>query len=180
MLHLIWFHVIHIKHVKRKPTQTIIRKNELKRESSIQFVTDRVHILKKKLESKKQRKKSIWIKPWLNNCMYTSAFNNAFAELMVNDKDECRWYFHLQFWIADLSFQFCKYNMKKYFIFAIWSCLNYIFILSFFNRKVFHKQENSENRSPEFSCFMKGCKKYIKHFLVVYTMELLWNMYSCL
>ena len=41
-LHLIWFHEIHIKYLKRKPPR--LRKNEFKRESSIQFVTDRVHI----------------------------------------------------------------------------------------------------------------------------------------
>ena len=43
-LHVIWYHETHIKNVKRKPPRTIIRKNEFKRESSVQFFTDRVHI----------------------------------------------------------------------------------------------------------------------------------------
>ena len=30
-----------------------------------------------------------------------------------------------------------------------------------FNRKVFHEQENSESQFSEFSCFMKGYKKYM-------------------
>ena len=30
-----------------------------------------------------------------------------------------------------------------------------------FNSKVFHVREKSENRFAEFSCFMKGFKKYI-------------------
>ena len=34
-LHLIWFHEIHIKYVKRKPPRTMIGKNEYKRESGV-------------------------------------------------------------------------------------------------------------------------------------------------
>ena len=41
-LHLIWFYEIHVKHVNRKPPR--LRKNEFKREPSVQFVTDKVHI----------------------------------------------------------------------------------------------------------------------------------------
>ena len=42
--HLIWFHEIHIKYVKRKPLQTMIGKNEYKRESSVQLLADRLDI----------------------------------------------------------------------------------------------------------------------------------------
>ena len=43
---------------------------------------------KKTGKQKTERKRSISIKPWLKNLMYISAFNNIFAELMVNDKEE--------------------------------------------------------------------------------------------
>ena len=43
-LYLIWFHEIHIKLVKRKSPRTTKRKNEFKREPSVQFVTDKLHI----------------------------------------------------------------------------------------------------------------------------------------
>ena len=42
--HLILFHENHIKYVKRKPLQTMIGKNKYKRESGVQFVTDRVDV----------------------------------------------------------------------------------------------------------------------------------------
>ena len=41
-----------------------------------------------------------------------------------------------------------------------------------FNRKVFHDREMSENRFSEFSYFMKGLKKYIMTYSLVYTMKL--------
>ena len=43
---------------------------------------------KKNTKQKTKRKRSVWVKPWLNNCMYTSAFQNIFAELIVNDREE--------------------------------------------------------------------------------------------
>ena len=47
------------------------------------------HIFSKKTTKQKtKRKRSVWVKPWLKNCMYTSAFNNIFAELIVNDKEQ--------------------------------------------------------------------------------------------
>ena len=49
------------------------------------------HIFSKKTAKQKtKRKRSVWVKPRLENCMYTSAFNNIFAELIVNDKEEFR------------------------------------------------------------------------------------------
>ena len=42
---------------------------------------------KKSTQQKSIRKKSAWIEPLLKNRMYTSVFNNVFAELMVNDKE---------------------------------------------------------------------------------------------
>ena len=42
----------------------MIGKNEYKRESSVQFVTDRVDIfLKKTTKQKTKRKRSAWVKP---------------------------------------------------------------------------------------------------------------------
>ena len=42
-----------------KPPQTIIRKNEFKRESIFKFVSNKIHILLKQLQSKKQREKGV-------------------------------------------------------------------------------------------------------------------------
>ena len=41
-------------------------------------------------EITKQKKRSVWDKRWLKNRMYASAFNDIFAELMINDKEEFR------------------------------------------------------------------------------------------
>ena len=41
------------------------------------------YIFTKKQETK--RKMSVKVKPWLKNGLYTSAFNNMLAELIVND-----------------------------------------------------------------------------------------------
>ena len=38
-------------------------------------------------KQKTNRKRSAWVEPWLKNRLYTSAFNNIFAKLMVNDKE---------------------------------------------------------------------------------------------
>ena len=47
---------------------------------------------KKSTKQKTKRKRSVWVKAWLKNRMYTTAFNNIFAEVMVNDKEEfCRY-----------------------------------------------------------------------------------------
>ena len=43
---------------------------------------------KKSIKQKTKRKTSVWVKPWLNNCMYTSTFNNIFAEMIEDDKEE--------------------------------------------------------------------------------------------
>ena len=50
---------------------------------------------KKSTKQKTKRKRSVWVKSWLKNRMYTSAFNNIFAELMVNDKEEFRRYLRI-------------------------------------------------------------------------------------
>ena len=56
-LYLIWFHEIHIEYVKMKSPRTIIQKNEFKRESSVRFVTDRIHIFWKNYKAKRQNEK---------------------------------------------------------------------------------------------------------------------------
>ena len=54
------------------------------------------HIFSKNTTKQKtKRKRSVWVKPWLKNYMYTSAFNNIFAELTVNDKEEFRQYLRI-------------------------------------------------------------------------------------
>ena len=51
------------------------------------------HIFSKKLQSKKRNEKGEYgLSP---GCMYTSAFNNIFAELIVNDKEEFRRYLRI-------------------------------------------------------------------------------------
>lgn len=42
----------------------------------------------KTTKQKAKRKWTVWVKAWLENCMYTSAFSNTFAGLMVNDNQE--------------------------------------------------------------------------------------------
>ena len=45
---------------------------------------------KKTTKQKTKRKRSVCVKPWLKNRIY--AFNDIFAELMVNNKEEfCRY-----------------------------------------------------------------------------------------
>ena len=42
------------------------------------------HIFSKKTTKQiTKRKSSVWVKPMLKNCMYASAFNDIFAELMI-------------------------------------------------------------------------------------------------
>ena len=36
-------------------------------------------------KQKTRRKRSVWVKPWLKNRLHTSAFNNIFADLMINE-----------------------------------------------------------------------------------------------
>ena len=54
------------------------------------------HIFSKKTKTKnRNEKRSVWVKPWLKNCMCTSAFNNIFAALIVNYKEEYRRYLRI-------------------------------------------------------------------------------------
>ena len=59
---------------------------------------------KKSTKQKTKRKRSVWVKSWLKNRMYTSAFNNIFAELMVNDKEEFRRYLKITTASYEVSF----------------------------------------------------------------------------
>ena len=45
---------------------------------------------KKNTKQKTKRKRSAWLTPWLKSRIYKSAFNNIFAELIVDDKEEFR------------------------------------------------------------------------------------------
>ena len=80
-LHLIWLHEIHIKYVKRKPRGTKIGKKWIQKRATCLLVIE--HIFSKKTTKQKMKQKwSAWVKPWLKKCMYTSPFNNIFAELI--------------------------------------------------------------------------------------------------
>ena len=95
-LHLIWFHEIHIEYVKRKPPWTMKGKIMNTKENQVFSLLLFEHIFCKKTTKKKPKwKRSVWVKPWLKNCMYTSAFNNIFVELLVNDKEEFRRYLRI-------------------------------------------------------------------------------------
>ena len=50
---------------------------------------------KKSAKQKPKGKSSAWVKYWLKNRMYTSVFNNIFAELMVNHKEGFRRYLRI-------------------------------------------------------------------------------------
>ena len=59
---------------------------------------------KKSTKRKTKRKRSVWVKSWLKNRMYTSAFNNTYAELMVKDKEEFRGYLRINTASYEVSF----------------------------------------------------------------------------
>ena len=59
---------------------------------------------KKSTKQKTERKRSVWVKSWLKNRMYTSAFNNIFAVLMINDKEEFRRYLRINTASYEVSF----------------------------------------------------------------------------
>ena len=42
-----------------------------------------------------RRQRSVWVKPWLANRQYKSAFNNIFAELRLRDQEEFRKYLRM-------------------------------------------------------------------------------------
>ena len=59
---------------------------------------------KNSTKQKPTRKRTVWVKPWLKNRIYTSAFNNIFAELMVNDKEEFCQYLRIDIASYQVSF----------------------------------------------------------------------------
>ena len=58
---------------------------------------------KKSTKQKTKRKRSVWVKSWLKNRMYTSAFNNIFA-VLINDKEELRRYLRINTALYEVSF----------------------------------------------------------------------------
>ena len=38
-------------------------------------------------QSKKRKKRSVWMKPWLKNRLRTSAYQNIYQELRLKDKE---------------------------------------------------------------------------------------------
>ena len=93
-LHLIWFHEIH--KCKKEASTNYDRKKMKTKENQVFSLLVIEHIFSKNTTKQKtKRKRSVWVKPWLKNYMYTSAFNNIFAELTVNDKEEFRQYLRI-------------------------------------------------------------------------------------
>ena len=81
-LHLIWFDKIYIKYVKTKPPLTMIGKKWIQKRIKCSICYRQNTYFLKIYKAKTKRKRSGWVKPWLKNRTYTSAFI-IFAELMV-------------------------------------------------------------------------------------------------
>ena len=77
-LHIIGFHEIHVKYVKRNPSGTIISKYLI----CLEYIFS-----ENTTKQKTKRKRSVRVKPWLKNRRHVSAFDNKYiyAELMVNE-----------------------------------------------------------------------------------------------
>ena len=70
------------------------------------------HIFSKKTtKQKSKRKRNVWVKPMLKNCMYTRAFNDIFGELIVNDNEEFRRY--LRIYIATYHYFFFAWQINR-------------------------------------------------------------------
>ena len=81
-LHLIWFDKIYVKYVKTKPPLTMIGKKWIQKRIKCSICYRQNTYFLKIYKAKTKRKRSGWVKPWLKNRTYTSAFI-IFAELMV-------------------------------------------------------------------------------------------------
>ena len=68
-LHIIGFHEIHVKYVKRNPSGTIISKYLI----CLEYIFS-----ENTTKQKTKRKRSVRVKPWLKNGRYTTAFNNIY------------------------------------------------------------------------------------------------------
>ena len=109
-LHIIWFHEIHVKCVKRNPSRTIISKCSICLE----------HIFSKNTaKQKRKRKKGVRVKSWLKNRRYTSALNNITTIIRSR-------------WLMRLKNQYC-------FVLLYISCLTLFFMgeSKFYPPKIF-------------------------------------------
>ena len=178
---------MHIKHVKKKSPWTIKKKIEFKRESSVQFVSDRVHISIKTGKQETETKRSICAKLGLKNLMYTSAFNDIFAKLIVNDKEEFLKLKLLK--LLQSIFQiFLNTLQKNFFMFAVCICSPPFvwtsFSFSFLQTSLIIKEQEAKGFEPELSitricvlwCKIEAGKFKIKIVSMLYS-ELLSDLY---
>ena len=52
----------------------------------IMFLAIGVKLDGEDVQVKKRKKRSVWMKPWLKNCLRASAYQNIFQELRLKDK----------------------------------------------------------------------------------------------
>ena len=88
-LHLIWFHEIHVNYVKKNPSRAAASKINSKKSSVINLWLTEYIFSKNTTKKNMKRKRSVKVKPWLKNCLYTSAFNNMLAKLIMIFKNQC-------------------------------------------------------------------------------------------
>ena len=82
-LHIIRFHKIYVKYVKRNHSRTIIRKCSI----CFEYVFS-----KNSTKQKTKRKRNVKVKPWLKNRRYTTTFNNIYMR---------------SWWLMRLKNQYC-------------------------------------------------------------------------
>ena len=78
--HLIWFHEIHIKYVKRKPLQTMIGKKWIQKGIKFSICYWQSRYFLKKLQNKKQNEKGAYGLRPDRKIVCTSAFNDVFTQ----------------------------------------------------------------------------------------------------
>ena len=98
-LRVIGFHEIHVKHVKRNPSWTIISKCSI----CLEYI-----FAKNTTKQKTKRKKSVRVKPWLKSCRYASAFNNTYLR---------------SWWLMGLENQCCFVSLFNSYIIEQLRCL---------------------------------------------------------
>ena len=85
-----------LKICKKEASSNYDRKKMGTKENQVFSLLLVEHVFSEKTTKQKtKQKRSVWVKPSLKNCMYTSAFKNIFAELIVNDKEEFRRYLRI-------------------------------------------------------------------------------------
>ena len=66
-------------------------------------------------KKKKRKKRFVWMKPWLTNRLGTSAYQNIFQKLRLNDKEEFRRYLRMNTETYQESYLFVYSFVLTYF-----------------------------------------------------------------